>query len=78
MVNDFLSPWETSVSLGTVTGMVLTNAHWFDLIKDGDIVLDIGANMGIFSVLVANKYPHATVYAFEPTPTTFEALQKKY
>jgi len=33
-------------------------------IENGDIVFDCGANLGIFSILAANK--GATVYAFEP------------
>lgn len=39
-------------------------------------VIDGGANMGVFSVFVANKYPDSTIYAFEPTPYTFDLLKK--
>lgn len=35
-------------------------------LKPGDIVLDCGANMGVFSVYAASK--GCTCYAFEPTP----------
>jgi FkbM family methyltransferase len=35
-------------------------------------VLDVGANCGVFSVLVARRFPKARIYAFEPAP----ALQK--
>lgn len=35
-------------------------------LKTGDVVLDCGANMGVFSVYAAAK--GCTVYAFEPTP----------
>ena len=31
--------------------------------------------MGIFSIFVARTYPRATIYAFEPAPATFTALQ---
>lgn len=39
--------------------------------SSGD-VLDIGANFGAFTMLVARSCPAATVHAFEPVPGTFE------
>lgn len=43
-------------------------------IKEGDVVVDIGANIGIFSLFAASL--GSTVYAFEPNPETFSFLQK--
>ena len=42
-------------------------------ISPGDIVLDVGANIGIFTLFAAKQ--GAQVYAFEPVPPTFEVLQ---
>jgi FkbM family methyltransferase len=42
-------------------------------ISPGDIVLDVGANIGAFTLLAA-RYG-ARVYAYEPIPATFELLQ---
>src|SRR5215467_2380849 len=43
-------------------------------INDGDCILDIGANTGLF-ILFLNKIDvRAHVYAFEPAPATFEVL----
>lgn len=46
-------------------------------IREGDVCLDIGANVGFYtlltSVLVGDT---GKVYAFEPTPRTFEILTK--
>jgi FkbM family methyltransferase len=59
----------------TYREIVEKNQYHAELIKSGDIVVDAGANLGIFSVYVASKHPDATIYAFEPTPTTFSALK---
>ncbi|NJP06334.1 MAG: FkbM family methyltransferase [Chloroflexaceae bacterium] len=39
-------------------------------------VLDVGAHVGGYASAVKNLAPHATVYAFEPHPRTFERLQQ--
>lgn len=39
-------------------------------------VIDIGANVGIFTMAVKLKAPTATVYAFEPIPDTFHVLEQ--
>ena len=38
-------------------------------------VLDIGANIGIASLLFARRYPNAEVHAFEPEPGNCEVLR---
>ena len=45
-------------------------------IKDGDVVLDVGANIGIFGVRAMQKAKNVTVYCFEPIPDIVEALSK--
>jgi FkbM family methyltransferase len=40
-----------------------------------DVVLDIGANIGLFSLFVATRCPNATLHAFEPAPALFELLR---
>lgn len=47
----------------------------FDLIKDGDIIFDIGANIGWYSCHFARKLPKSVIYSFEPIPETFRKLQ---
>ncbi|HTT25182.1 MAG TPA: FkbM family methyltransferase [Candidatus Sulfotelmatobacter sp.] len=37
-------------------------------------ILDIGANVGLFSLYAARRAPTARVYAVEPFPSTFERL----
>ena len=46
-------------------------------IKMGDVVLDIGANIGYYAVLFADKVgKKGKVIAIEPDPVNFEILQK--
>lgn len=40
----------------------------------GDVILDIGANEGMFSILMSKMFPEARVIALEPVPRTFDAL----
>ena len=35
---------------------------------EGDVVIDIGAHIGLFSIYLAKKWPCIKVYAFEPFP----------
>jgi len=62
--------------IGLRTQIIKSNQYHQELIKEKDIVVDAGANWGIFSVFVAVKHPDATIYAFEPTPSTFSALKE--
>lgn len=48
-----------------------------DILKKGDIYVDIGANIGMFSLVAADKVTETgKVIAFEPAPRTFERLKK--
>ncbi|MBV9706298.1 MAG: amino acid adenylation domain-containing protein [Chloroflexi bacterium] len=42
---------------------------------DGDCVFDVGANIGLFTLFVHQRCPHAQMYAFEPIPPIFETLR---
>ncbi|HET8888131.1 MAG TPA: amino acid adenylation domain-containing protein, partial [Candidatus Angelobacter sp.] len=44
-------------------------------LHDGDCVFDVGANIGLFSVFVAQRQRNTTIYAFEPIPPVFKSLQ---
>lgn len=45
-------------------------------IRDPRMVIDCGANVGYFSMMLKEAHPHAWIHAFEPAPLTFECLAK--
>jgi len=49
---------------------------FFDFIKQGDVILDIGANIGFYSLLAAKKLQDTgKVYSFEPSKFVLEELK---
>lgn len=45
-------------------------------IEDGWTVVDIGAGLGDFAVLIACENPHSRIYAYEPFPESYRLLQE--
>jgi natural product biosynthesis luciferase-like monooxygenase protein/FkbM family methyltransferase len=43
-------------------------------LPEGSVVLDVGANLGFFSMFVHQRVKNARVFAFEPFPPTWQAL----
>lgn len=41
--------------------------------EEGDII-DIGANLGVLSIMFAQMCPDRTIYSIEPNPSTYKAL----
>jgi FkbM family methyltransferase len=50
--------------------------HTHNYLKEDSVVIDAGANVGIFSVFAAQQCFKGIIYAFEPSPYTFEILTK--
>jgi FkbM family methyltransferase len=46
------------------------------MIRSDDVVVDIGANIGVFSIFASQRAMDGKVYAFEPMPDNFSVLQK--
>lgn len=44
-------------------------------LKDGDVVIDVGANIGVLGVRLLHKFPQSKVYAFEPIPMIYKVLE---
>ena len=45
-------------------------------INDGDVIFDVGANIGIFGVRATQKHKDVKVYCFEPIPDIAEVLSQ--
>ncbi len=55
----------------------LTTEVFKKVIKEGDVVLDLGANVGYYTLLAARLVgKEGKVYAFEPEPTNYSLLLK--
>jgi len=55
-----------------VTDSVLLSIRPF--VAADAVCLDVGANIGLYSLALATVAPQGKVYAFEPSPTTFDYL----
>ena len=42
----------------------------------GDVVIDVGGHVGIFSNYLAKRYPFLHIYAFEPLPQNYEHFRR--
>ncbi len=47
---------------------------WSELSEQSDVIFDIGANTGVYSLLAKTVNPKAKVYAFEPVKRVYEKL----
>lgn len=45
-------------------------------LSPGDVVVDVGANIGMFALAAAARTPGLRILAFEPIPQIFSALEK--
>jgi len=46
------------------------------IVRPDDVVIDIGANIGYFSLLVANNIPSVNVISFEPVKDLFQSMNE--
>ncbi len=74
----FDCPARTSIAKMLFVGNFETNeiAFVMGLLKRGDVVLDIGANAGVYTVLAGKLVgPQGHVYAFEPSKRELDVLR---
>jgi FkbM family methyltransferase len=49
---------------------------WIKAAKESEVIFDIGANAGIYSLAALSSQPSAVVHAFEPTPEIAARLRQ--
>jgi FkbM family methyltransferase len=49
---------------------------WIDLCKNSNVIIDIGANTGVYSLVAKTVNPSSKVYGFEPVKRVFDKYQK--
>jgi FkbM family methyltransferase len=74
-----------AVRQGTVDGSVVHEVtepnslyRLTGLDKDINVIVDIGANIGVFSTMAKKRYKNARVYSYEPRAENFVMLQKNH
>lgn len=64
-------------SLGLIKDVIISDQyHAAEFLKKDSIVIDAGANLGIFSILAAQIVSSGNIYAFEPVEDTYKFLRK--
>ncbi|MDX8430221.1 MAG: FkbM family methyltransferase (plasmid) [Candidatus Algichlamydia australiensis] len=52
-------------------------SYWiYELVTDGDVILDLGANVGWYSINLSKRFPNSKILAFEPIDETYDYLLK--
>lgn len=69
-----VNSYEVDFSAHEIFGEDLT-AHGLRMPSDG-VFVDVGANIGLFSLRIADVCPNAKIFAFEPMPAAFAALER--
>ena len=67
-----------SMTVDIVGGEIERGTYDFSDIhfKEGDVVIDVGGNIGMISIFLAKKFPFLKIYAFEPVKENFENFKR--
>ncbi len=60
----------------SITSFESSHQEWINTPATKEIFIDIGANIGFYSILALKKYGYRKAYAFEPSPETFSRLSR--
>jgi len=63
--------------LGSIDQLIVNDEYSIkNFLKEDSVVLDLGANIGVFSVYCANVCKSGRIYSFEPVSFVFDILSK--
>jgi FkbM family methyltransferase len=71
--------WSPDGNARHVRKLAVEVEEYFDLgleLHSGDVVFDVGANIGLFALAAARRIPELRFFAFEPIPALYRALEK--
>lgn len=72
-----LSSQDTEHTIGLIQNELSTYNSIFNVdFKPDDVILDLGANLGIISILLSKKFPFTKIYSFEASPINYDNLVK--
>lgn len=73
----WLADVEGSIAVQVVAGEVGHDAYDFSDIdfRPGDVVVDLGAHVGVVSSYLGTRFPFLRIVSFEPVPQLFRLLQ---
>ncbi|MEM4295649.1 MAG: FkbM family methyltransferase [Candidatus Anstonellales archaeon] len=72
-----LDPLQKTTFLDFFNGIVVKDQyHAREFIKDGQTIIDCGANIGIFSIFASYLNENGKIYAIEPVRETTEVIKK--
>ncbi len=65
-----------TIDKSILTEIALTDKYFPKKLKlrEKSTIIDLGAHIGIFSILIGSKFPNAKIYAIEPLKKNFELL----
>lgn len=66
----------TNEGIDTATIIVVFFKHDYGTIEDNSTVIDIGGNIGSFSLYAGSSARNTKVYVYEPLPKTFDLLSE--
>ena len=70
---ELASPQEHSLT-SDIVNIWLDDEYGIRSLRDIHTVVDVGANIGLFTILARDVFPHATIHAYEPNARVFPFL----
>jgi FkbM family methyltransferase len=61
---------------GIQSGENFTMQLWQFLCQSNKVIMDVGANIGVFAIVAKSISPNAEVHGFEPVPATYKMFKK--